>query len=364
MVSQEEYNLLLILQSNPTISYSEIAKILNYSPATAKRKITDLRQKGLYSGKYAQYQPTALGLTKFVSLLFVDEPHKLNIVEKALREHPYTIHRSRIYAPKLGLYAEFDFPLKEPTLLARFFDELEQRKILCSYELYSSTNIEQSLSLNLEMISLSNLEWSFDWQSFKTKFNENKSNSLPHPAVNVLSIMKPIDFKILRILSNDADASQRQISLKLKADRTEIWRRIKFLEEKVLSGYKSKIDRRCFNITSNKIIFLDFKDEKQLWQFFNAFSNEDIRPPFRYRLEVLSDNNARKILLMYISLSQHHEAQLFYFINEYASIKSFDIDSAGKHGIRYSLYDPNYDLQSENWIVSEEYLVIEPLRRL
>ncbi|MHA1742813.1 MAG: hypothetical protein ACTSV6_01020, partial [Candidatus Heimdallarchaeota archaeon] len=94
------------------------------------------------------------------------------------------------------------------------------------------------------------------------------------------------------------------LSRKLAVDRTEVWRRIHFLEENVIATYKSKIDQKNFNITSNKILILTFDRESDLRHFFTAFSDEEIRPPFRYRFEVLED----KKLLMYISLPQFHEA--------------------------------------------------------
>jgi len=363
VIDRDEYNLLVLLQSNPNISYTEIAQIFKFSPATAKRKVVELRKKGLYYGKYALFRPTTVGLNKYVILSFTDKAKNLETIERALREHPYTSHRSRIYVPRLGIYSEFNYPSEDPSLLKEFFEELKKRRVIYEYKIYKSTHIERNLSLNLKKISLDTLQWDFDWQVFRNKLNKIETATFPVPAESILSSMKLIDFKILRILTNDADISQRELSRRLKSDRTEVWRRIHFLEENVISGYKAKIDRKKFNITSNKIIFLHFKDDVLLWTYFSLFSNEEIRPPFRYRLEILQDSKKRKILLIYISLPQHHEAQLFYFINDDADVESYSIDPVGKHGVRYSFYEPNFDSKKREWKLSKQYVVSNPIEK-
>jgi len=358
-ITQEEYQLLRILQARPTISYTEIANLFKISPATAKRKILLLRKKGLYSGKYALYYPTALQLFKHIAFLFIDRTKNFEKIENALRKHPYTTHRSRIYSPRLGVYAEFNFPQKEPVLLKQFFDQLKSHKLISDYWLLNSTHKQKLLSLNLNKISFEDFYWNFDWDEFREEMGKLEPKPLPKPAKNVLPEMKLLDLKILRVLTNDADISQRALSRSLGVDRTEVWRRIHFLESKVISSYKSKINRKRFNLTSNKILLLSFANEVELKRVFTAFASENIRPPFRYRIEVLEENK----ILMYIALPQYHEAQLFYVLNDIAQVESYDIDIVGRHGVRYSLYEPNFDEQHKQWKVSKEYVVDEPLKK-
>ncbi|MHA1667115.1 MAG: winged helix-turn-helix transcriptional regulator [Candidatus Heimdallarchaeaceae archaeon] len=361
MINTQEYNLLILLQSQPTISYAEIAKHLKISPATAKRRVDYLKKKGLYSGKYALYSPSALGLTKFIVLAFVEKTKNLSILEKALKEHPYTHHRSRIYSPKLGVYSEFHFPSTDSSLLCRFFDLLIENNIVKEYSLFTSTNVEKNLPLDLSKISLENFYWEFNWDLLRKKIGKIKLALPSKTKKSVLPLMKPIDFRILRILTYDADVSQREICRQLNVSRTEVWRRIHFLESNVITGYKAKINRKFFNVVSNKLIFLAFKDEKELKKLFSLLSNDKIRPPFRYRIEVITKQDNENILLLYISLPHYHEAQLFYFLNDYTTISNYDIDPVRKHGVRYSFYDLNYDSQNKEWILTEDYVVDNPI---
>ena len=364
MLDYEEYTLLTFLQNNPSVSYSNIARKFNYTPATAKRKVNNLRMKGAYNGKYAIYSPSTLGLTKYIVVSFVDNCSKLEILKMALREQPYTTHRSFIYSPHLGVYCELNFPSEDSSLIIQFFDRLKFNGVITDFVIYKSSHIESSFPLDLSKISLDNFIWHFDWKSFKNSFYETNAIDFPVPKESVFSQTKEIDFKILRILSHNADLSQREISRKLKVDRTEIWRRIHFLEENVISGYKSKINRKILNVTSNKIFFLYFNDEEDLRKLFTLFSDKNKRPPFRYRQEVILDERDNNVLFLYISLPQHHEAQLFYFLHEIADVKSYDIDSAGEAGIRYSFYDPNYDPEKKGWRTNYNYVVDSPIEKL
>ncbi|MHA1868581.1 MAG: winged helix-turn-helix transcriptional regulator [Candidatus Heimdallarchaeaceae archaeon] len=365
MITKTDYQLLILLQSKPTISYSEIARIFNISSATAKRKIVELRNKELYSGKYAQFFPTALGLNKFIVVSFAKSIKQILMLEKALREHPYTIHRSRIYSPKLGIYSEFNFPIENTSFLEEFFSNLKNEKVIDSFTIFESTHIEKTLPLNLNKVSLDTLSWEYDWNTLKESLDKTEKAVIPVPPRNMLKSMKELDFKILSILTVNADYSQREISRMLKRDRTEVWRRFKFLEENIVSGYRSKINRQRFNITSNKIIFLRFKDELELWQYFSLLSDEQLRPPFRYRIEILKEKNStKKIFQIYISLPQNHEAQLFYFIADNTDFESYNIDTVGAHGVRYSFYEPNFDYDSWKWKINRKYVVTDPIRNV
>ncbi|MHA1352399.1 MAG: winged helix-turn-helix transcriptional regulator [Candidatus Heimdallarchaeaceae archaeon] len=365
LITKTDYQLLILLQSKPTISYSEIARIFNISSATAKRKIVELRNKGLYSGKYAQFYPTALGLNKFIVVSFVKSIKQILMLEKALREHPYTIHRSRIYSPKLGIYSEFNFPMENTSFLEEFYDNLKNEKVIDSFTIYESTHIEKTLPLNLNKVSLDTLSWEYDWNTLKESLDKTEKAVIPVPPRNMLKSMKELDFKILSILTVNADYSQREISRMLKRDRTEVWRRFKFLEENIISGYRSKINRQKFNITSNKIIFLRFEDELELWQYFSLLSDEQLRPPFRYRIEILKEKNSmKKIFQIYISLPQNHEAQLFYFIADNTDFESYNIDTVGTHGVRYSFYEPNFDYNDWKWKINRKYVVTDAIRNI
>ncbi len=363
VLSKDEYNLLLILQSNPTIKNTDIAKELNVSNPTVTRKINKLKQKDLFTGIYAQYQPLRLGLSRHVFVFYLHHSSQFTIIEKILDNHPYTVHRSRIYSPFLAIYCQFHYPKGNPSLLYEFINKLEDLDIIKNSSRYISTGIEKSLSLSLERMSVDELHFTYDWNELNEKFRKAESTKPDISHHLLLDEMQYEDFEILRILTHThSNLKQRDICKRLGYDRTKVWRRFHFLEDKILTGYKASINRKFFNITSNKIILLHFQENKDLYKTFNLLTDEEVRPPFRYFVEIITDEHNEKWLLLYISLPQYHDAQLFYFLYDISTdIRVYNIDTIGDHAVRYAFYEKNYNAETKNWIVNKNYVVEDPI---
>lgn len=362
-LSHEDYQLLLLLQNNPTITYAAIARKFNFTAPTAKRRVENLQEAGIYRGNSVQYDPHAIGLTRYVVISYISTPDSFPIIEEALRNHPYTYQRSRLYGTKLGVYAQFNYPSKDSRLLESFYSELQDQDIVTNYFIFKSTSIRKTLSINLDDLSLSSFEWDFDWQNFLLSLKNADNTSVPSIRKNVLAKMKPIDFKILHKLTTNANITQRQIAKELETDTTEIWRRIHFLKEHVLTGYFANIDRRFFNITSNKILLLSFENEEGLLKCYNVFINTDKRPPFRFHIEIFVDQKGQKNILLFVSLPQYHEAQLIYCLNYVTKkLRVLNVDTIGYNSIRYQFYANNFDELTHTWKLTKDYVFVSPLQ--
>ena len=125
-----EHALLTLLQNKPTITYAQIARYFNVSAPTGKKMVEKLRERGLYSGKYAQYDPRALGLERYIVVFTISNVKSYSELERILDAHPYTKYRARTYGSQLGLQATFDYPSDNPKYLVELFDYLKQRGIM------------------------------------------------------------------------------------------------------------------------------------------------------------------------------------------------------------------------------------------
>ncbi|RLD42360.1 MAG: hypothetical protein DRI86_11825 [Bacteroidetes bacterium] len=363
-LSYNEYLTLLLLQENPNITYASVAEFFNISTPTAKKRIEELKLKGIYRGKKVQYIPEALGLTRYIVLIFVDNLRKLTTAEKALDIHPYTTHRSRVYGSKLGLYSMFDFPSVDGTLLEDFFMELKKMGIIRSFRIFQSIGIRKDYQIDLKQVSIRTMFWEYNWDDFTNALLYTHNNiTLPKPHSTMLSMMKEIDFKILRILTFNADITKKEISRRLNTNPTEVWRRIQFLEENVLSGYRAKINRQYFNVSSTKLIVISFTSVDALKKCFYAFTRTK-RPPFRYTLEIVTDNEKGKKLVLYVSLPQYHEAQLCYALSQIGNLEVYNLDTTGEASVTYSFYEGNFDFKNRIWKKSKEYIIDEPIKKL
>ncbi|MHA1303374.1 MAG: AsnC family transcriptional regulator [Candidatus Heimdallarchaeaceae archaeon] len=374
-LTYEDYKLLLLLQNEPTITYAKIAEELGVSAPTAKRRVEKLKEKKIYRGKRVLYRPESLGLTRYLFILYVYDVSSLEKLEAALKYHPYIISRSRIYGTRLGIIAQFNYPSKDPSLLLELFNRLKERGIIQSVIPFQSTGIRKTLQMDLERLSLSTLKWSYDWDSCLEKLSKIEPKPLPEPSSPVLSSMKPVDFKILEILTRgkipskngkrfDTEITQVKLSEYLNIETTEIWRRYHFLEDHVLSRYTSIFSREYFNISSEKIIIMSFPTEEQLYKCYILFTDEKEGPPFRYHIEIYKNQRDKKHLILYVSLPQYHEAQLIYTLSRIAKLRVFNVDTIGRSSVSYYFYPEAVDTEKKQWKTDTDFVLETPLKEI
>ncbi|MHA1116478.1 MAG: Lrp/AsnC family transcriptional regulator [Candidatus Heimdallarchaeaceae archaeon] len=373
-ITYQDYELLLLLQNEPTISFNQIAKKLGITPPTVKKKVESLKQRKIYRGKTVLYKPESLNLTRYFFVLYTPSLDELERLEIALKYHPYIISRSRFYGSRLGVFAQFNYPKKKSELLLAFIDALKKEGLVSSYLFYESLGSRRTMQIDLERLSLSSFKWTFNWDKCYSKLLTIEPSPLPSPSPSVLDKMKPVDFKILEILTRgkipkndgsfDTEITQKKISNYLNVETTEIWRRYHFLKENVLSGYSSRFSREFFNINSEKIIFMTFDDEIQLARCFTLFTDEREGPPFRYHIEVYRDSKGRKQLILYVSLPQYHEAHLIYTLSKIANLRVYNVDTIGKSSVSYSFYSEAFDFNKKMWKVDKKFVLDVPLREI
>ena len=107
-----------------------------------------------------------------------------------------------------------------------------------------------------------------------------------------------------------------------------------------------------------------FRKIIDLEKCFAFLVDDKVRPPFRYHVEIFKDKKNAKLLLLYISLPQYHEAQLIYLLSKIAKLIVYDIDTTGRNSVSYAFYQDNYDFKNSKWKDSQEYIVEEPLSNI
>ncbi|MHA1779093.1 MAG: winged helix-turn-helix transcriptional regulator [Candidatus Heimdallarchaeaceae archaeon] len=360
-ITYEEYILLGILNANPTATYADLARHFDTSIHTIKRRILKLKEKGLYRGYYAVYNPTALGLQRFFIFIYLDSVKQYSLIERALDKHPYTIHRTRFYSPQLGVFAQFDYPSKDPKLLAKFFSHLRDIGIISAYTIIRSSGVSIRKPPDFQRFQWNTLVWSYDWEDFNEYIHSTNPLPLPPLRRNILALLKPIDLDILRKLTYNAEINQRELSRQMNINRTTIWRRINFLQEFVIDGYNAKISRSKFNLTANALILISYHKLKYMLSVFHALSQQAVRPPFRYHVELAESAERPHMMILYLSIPPHHEAQLIYTLSDLASYQIYNLDVSGDHSIRYAFYPGNFDWQNNKWKDEPDYVLKEPL---
>ena len=121
MIPPEDYQIILKLESNPLISYSDLADELGVSWPTAKRKLVDLRSRGVVRTPIAIYNKKALGLQRVTVIWSVENIEHLTLLENLCDIHPYTHYRGRGYGDGFVLFVQFDIPPETLPLMEELF---------------------------------------------------------------------------------------------------------------------------------------------------------------------------------------------------------------------------------------------------
>ncbi|MBN1327846.1 MAG: winged helix-turn-helix transcriptional regulator [Candidatus Heimdallarchaeota archaeon] len=356
-LSNEDFAILLALESNPSMPMTELANLLDITRITAKKRVDDLKERQIIRDPIAIYNPVVLGLDRISVIAKVQSLEKLQLLEKACDEHPYTHYRARAFGGDFGLFIQFDTPINTTKLLGDFFKKLIKENIITSYELLPSIGIRYENYADLKRYNIKMSNWNFSWNEW--------FNNLPDVQLKIEDIKKvPIEyskfqethFKILRMLTANGSIKQTDIKEKLKLSKTQTHREYNYVMENYIETIRFIYNREIFDLTETYVAIGYNLTDKKVTQIFNAI--KDNPPPFRLALDVLANNK----LLLWADMSPAQASNFAFSMwqkNEQTKIYTLDT----KKSRLYWFYPDNFDFNEKCWKVSEDYFITTPLKK-
>ncbi|MCG3218805.1 MAG: Lrp/AsnC family transcriptional regulator, partial [Candidatus Heimdallarchaeota archaeon] len=165
-LSRDEYEMILVLTSNPLMSMTELAEKLNISWPTAKKKYENLKERGILKTSLAQYLPEKLGLRRINVYCYVNSKEAMNIVERSCYEHPYTTYRGQVYCVSFGLFIQYNIPEGTDQNLVSFFDELKSKGHITKYRMFTSTGVRIETTPDIKRFDSQSSTWDFSWEDW------------------------------------------------------------------------------------------------------------------------------------------------------------------------------------------------------
>ena len=361
-LSELDYKLLQLVELAPTMSIQELAQRADTSWITAKKHIQHLRDIGVLSDPIAVFNPTRLGLKRYVIFFSTSNRGQMEQLEKACDIHPYTHYRVRIYGPYPGLFAQFDIPTAAVDNLADFLSELEKKGLCERFVIEPSSDYRTSTATNLDLFQTDTMSWDYDWNSWSkeisqtsSEFPDNKSNQSVEP-----SELNFTDLKILRELTSNANISQKKLQEKYSISQSTTSRRVIDIKERYIESIRAQIDRSRFNIVSTKLFYCANADDSGRNRLFNAFSLKSA-PPFPLSIDLLAQGG----VLLWGRMPPSHEHDLFYSLWPFLPhLQVFTMDTVGNHSCLYWFYHKNYNPKAKKWKTSREWVVDKPLQEI
>ena len=170
-IGLKDMEILLALEEDPNISITDLADKLNLSRPTVKKRIDNLKERGMIRKPVMLYNPESLGLERKHVLVEIASKEASEKLREACRFHPYTRYRAETFGGKFGVYMQFEIPENTTHHLKEFFQILKQKDIIQNYKIFESTGIRKVSYPNLSKFDSNSLSWDFSW---KIWFNQLK----------------------------------------------------------------------------------------------------------------------------------------------------------------------------------------------
>ncbi|NHJ49619.1 MAG: winged helix-turn-helix transcriptional regulator [Asgard group archaeon] len=358
VLNNEDFAILLALESNPSMPMTELATILNVTRITAKKRVDDLKERGIIREPIAIYDPYKLDLYRMNVLANVPTLDALEKLEKACDEHPYTHYRVRSFGCKFQLFMQFDMPNGTDKLLVDFLKQLEKQEIINSFELFPSKGLRTDVYADLSRFNAKLSSWNFSWEDWYNKLG-TQTSKLPPVAkseVDYTNFNKSY-FQVLRLLTANATLKQTDLIEKLKLSKTQAHREYNFVMENFIETIRFMYDREIFDLTETYIAIGYNISSKLIAQIYHAINNNP--PPFRLALDILENDS----ILLWGNMSPAQASGFAFSMWKFIpDMNIYTLDT--KKSRLYWFYPDNFDFDKLEWKISKDYFITEPLDRV
>jgi DNA-binding Lrp family transcriptional regulator len=280
-LDKTDLELLIILQEKPTANDSTLARLVNLSNPTIKRRIDKLYDSGVIERIQALLNYQILKLN--IASVFISIPYKnIQLVQEKITNHPYSYYNIRCIGRYNGFHATFrvhDFGIS----LTQYFKKLKNSGLITDYCLYLHDGEEEIRSKPqfVKYDSINN-EWHFDFIKW-VNVSPDRFHDIDEPIKSEKKIklkdLDKTDLEILSILSLNSRIKNVDILnlLTTPISPQRLSDRLRFLRKYLISNYRVYLNWN--SIFSFMGLILDCKANSKEKQFFSRLLRVN-PPPF------------------------------------------------------------------------------------
>lgn len=343
------------------IPFSEFAAELGISWATAKKKVNELKNRGVIRTPMALCDHERLGLHRISFIWIINDKKSLLLLEKLCDIHPYTIYRCRGYGKGFILYVQFYVPPETIPLMKEFSIILKEQGYLSEATVMESSGINLETFPNILYFDFKTNKWNFDWNSW-TNLVSKQSQTIKQKKTSKISLKdwESVDFEILRSLTTNAEVKQADLMREFKLSRTEIHRRYNKVYKNLVSSVRLQYNRIIFNLVNTHLFLISEPNIKARNQFFNLMKDSPL--PFRIGLDILKNDG---LLVWAGAMPPIHEHQLAFSLwRLFNTFQTYRLDASVQSATSYWFHPKNYDFETHCWITDRNYIIEHPLNEL
>ncbi|MFX0090341.1 MAG: winged helix-turn-helix transcriptional regulator [Candidatus Hodarchaeota archaeon] len=383
MLLPEDLRLLITLQDNPLGTYNELASVLGITPPTVKARLLRLCEK--LDSTPDPHIPTilvradlnlkALGLEMLNVMVQTSSLRMTKQLEKVIRQHPFVSYQVRCMGKNQGLYTQFRIPKGTSPKIQNFFSQIQQQKpgLVERFHFFPTHELSVYTNFDLQAWSEEDNTWVFDWQKWISGIDsvpsEPWNTSQTKQPKLVLNQLTNFDLQILQEVTWNARRRNKELISILSTDyrynngsntsRTiepyQMTRRLKFLNEQVITGYRVHPNWKIFNIFDS-LLFLCRVPRDVAYKWAQLLRRNPI--PFQSTFQVLSNG-----FLWFIGCPSTQFSEISEVIWEYTS--DFDLYLLDyRSSVVYEIWWKIFDENTKSWRIDDNFMIDTPLKEL
>ncbi len=373
MNSKEQKNLMLLLQNDPLLSYTDISKKMEITAPTAKSWIESLISEKLILGVNGIVDINKLGLENHTYKISIENSEEtFKMLDYLAEIHPYTYYKNYFFGGSSGIFIQFNLPVGAKKKIDDLFSKLHKISGINKIINFSGYNID--INTYPKINNFSNGRWIFNFDHWfeetdikELKLDNNKESLLHKLYIEDVIIAREIRIEARRkqidiiksILENkNNNYNKSEVKLFDTSRKRQVSRRFEFIRKNnIVNHYQLRYNRDKFKLY-NQLLFTGILKEGMVNQLINALNTNP--PPFRSNFKLFDYNS----FTWWIDLPPHHISPFTNFLYSLSSKMELSmLDS--KHIRSYPLWHRNFIYGDNNsWKKSKKWIIEEPYREI
>ncbi len=372
VLDSKDIEILLLLQENPLIKFSEIAEVIGLSVSNTSARIEALEmKKQAFQGVRGSLNLDAMELELHNLLFKVSSKKALDYMEKEFSaKHPYLLYRVRCNGPFPGLYLQFRTPISGLNYLEELAGILKAKGIIDDYYYITRNKEEKDVNIKSSIRSYDTNTglWKFDWDIWKDGFQNVSSEKQPNnpPSNSILEQLSELDMKLLSQLLSDARRKNidmiRNLSIRNESGVAQkVSRRLRFLKDHAISDYRVFLKYTDFDMYQTILIQGFCRDEipLKLRNYLMKSSVEENQKtakrksifPFQCSYFITKEG-----FYWYVRAPPKHVSEILDFVwGICPDHKLFLLDY--RFSRRYPLWAETFDAENHKWKMNYDFMI-------
>ena len=292
-----DLDIIILLQEKPLANYTVIAKLLQLSSPTIKRRLDRLYENNVIERIIAIPRSSILGLVTVGCFFSIKEPN-IKLVRNLLEKHPYLYFYQISYGFFNGIHATFRLPMEAMKYLEEFFNKLKESMIIEYILVYHPIGTTLRTTPRFAAFNSKNSTWDFNWHNWittpanKIARHDGSENKTKEEPKIILKELEYLDIEILSALSESSRQKNVEILTQLSEELSpqRLSEKLRDLRTKCISNYRVYLNWNVFDFV--QVVF-DCKTTPEGMKYFKNLLYS-FPPPFQTTFrEYKTDSNSK-----------------------------------------------------------------------